>query len=134
MAVSRRDIIQLTASALITAASSVTVFTTLQPSQKLTASQLVQTLDNPHAAAEIGATFLSSRAEPQAEIFRAALSAKLTARGIGPKADPQAIKDAMSQLIRSDFAGGNLTDIEGWMLARSEAELCALAALTLGHV
>lgn len=134
MAVSRRELLIASSGAVIAAASAVGIYTFWPHDRELTADRLVQTLDHPQAAAEIGAALLSSRADPQAETFRAALAAKLMAQGVGPDASTQTIKDAMTQLIRWDFAEGNLVDIEGWMLARSEAELCALAALSLGHI
>jgi hypothetical protein len=36
---------------------------------------------------------------------------------------------ALAQRIRTDFASGDVVTVDGWLLARTEAEFCALVAL-----
>lgn len=126
MEISRRQVTIAMAAGLAAVGAGLYAF---RPPDATSAGRLVGTLADPEAAAEIGATWLSTRADPQAETFRAALAAKLRARTIGPDADDTALADALRALKRRDFLDGNLIDIEGWQLARTEAELCALAAL-----
>ncbi len=43
--------------------------------------------------------------------------------------DPDALRRAVRARCRRDFADGELVAIGGWLLARSEARICALAHL-----
>jgi len=44
----------------------------------------------------------------------------------------RALTDHVRDLRRRDFQSGDLVSIDGWMLARTEVRLCALAAITAG--
>ncbi len=46
------------------------------------------------------------------------------------EADPAAIRAALGALRRSDFAAGEVVNVDGWILARSEARAYAFAALS----
>lgn len=74
-----------------------------------------------------------------AEIGRAALRAGVVETdewslrlrlGFDP-AEPVAIDRSWRDAIRRDFAAGETVHVEGWILSRTEARLCALAALSL---
>jgi hypothetical protein len=44
--------------------------------------------------------------------------------------DPAALARAVAEAVRDDFLDRRTVRVEGWVLARTEARLCALAALT----
>lgn len=44
--------------------------------------------------------------------------------------DPDTLRHYIRERIRQDFTDGHLTDVEGWILSRTEARLCAMAVLT----
>jgi hypothetical protein len=52
----------------------------------------------------------------------------------GALGDAQTATDALRgrvrQAIRADFAANRVVDVNGWLLSRTEARLCALASLT----
>ena len=71
----------------------------------------------PDAARAIGAAYL--RAYPQeARVVR---SLRIAANG----------REDVATRVRADFAGGDVVMVEGWMLSRTEARLCALACARL---
>lgn len=43
--------------------------------------------------------------------------------------DRAALAQALGRAVRDDFAHGRTLLVEGWLLSKSEAELCALACL-----
>jgi hypothetical protein len=51
--------------------------------------------------------------------------------GLGPVAGHQfsLLSSRVGRLRRDDFVRGDLVEIDGWLLARTEARLCALAAI-----
>jgi hypothetical protein len=75
-------------------------------------------------AAEIGQAVLRAGA---VEADERALRREL---GFGT-AEPLALDRSFRDAIRRDFAAGETVHVEGWVLSRTEARLCALAALSL---
>lgn len=80
-------------------------------------------LASPRAARRIGRRYLAI-APGEADPVR--LAATLPALR-----DPVAQRRALDAARRRDFAAGDTVILDGWILARSEARLCALAALTV---
>lgn len=80
-------------------------------------------------AAAIGRAYLAQQNPAEAA---SDLSADLMARqGIpsGAASSRTAIAHAIARQCRREFAAGDVVSVHGWQLARTEAELCALAAL-----
>ena len=50
--------------------------------------------------------------------------------GMDRAADAAAIRARLSSIIRDDFAAERTLRLDGWLVAETEARLCALAALT----
>ena len=131
MKLTRRDLILI--GACVAAAPAGAAFYTFyidRPDWQVHA--LVETLNDPTAAAEIGAAYLSTRAAPTAAPFLARLEEKLTSRGLTPGADITTRRAHFAELIREDFMHNATVDIEGWSLSQTEADLSALAAFQLG--
>lgn len=55
------------------------------------------------------------------------LSEVLHAQGWSGSNDPAEIKQRFNAAVRADFRRGETATVAGWQLARSQAELCALA-------
>ena len=73
------------------------------------------------AAAEIGRAVLQARAvEPSAAALRQALGLLNNA--------PLAFDASWDDRIRADYSAGDTVHVENWVLSRTEARLCALAA------
>ncbi len=47
----------------------------------------------------------------------------------GAQRDPQELRMRLAQKVRQDFADERVVNLQGWLLARTEARLCALAVL-----
>jgi hypothetical protein len=84
---------------------------------------LASLVRDPRAAAPVAAAYL--RQVPDAAGRLGALRDRLA--GLG--ADPEAAARAwLAAARRDDFAAGEVLVLDGWVLARAEAELLALAA------
>jgi hypothetical protein len=96
------------------------------------AAALVAALRSPASAAAIGAAYLRAfPADADAELLATALGADAT---IGPRLDadrpdPEGLALAVAQAVRADFVHRRTVKLDGWVMARTEARLCALAAL-----
>lgn len=53
----------------------------------------------------------------------------LITAGLDQSVDVQQVRTQLSQKIRQDFADERVVNLQGWLLARTEARLCALATL-----
>lgn len=81
-------------------------------------------------ARRIGERYLAANAE---ERDPEALAARLPAGCAAPartRRDMAAVRAALGEQRARDFATGDTVIVDGWILARSEARLCAFAALT----
>lgn len=74
-------------------------------------------------AAVVGRAYLAQYAtEADAGLLRRRL--------VSLTAEPRRLRAAIGERIRRDFAEGDTVRIEGWVLSRTEARLCALCALS----
>jgi hypothetical protein len=76
------------------------------------------------AAAAVGERYL--RAYPEERDRRRLLEALSLP---GPGSSPAVLARALERRIRADFAAQRTVLIDGWLLARAEAAICALIAL-----
>ena len=86
---------------------------------------------DPTAAARVGAAYLKVVPE---ENDRNVLLERLAGPRLDEwerlaREDEAALGDALRAQVREDFRGGRVIRLHGWLLARTEARLCALAAL-----
>lgn len=85
---------------------------------------LAALVGDPAAAAPLVRAYLGL--VPDAPDRLRALAGRLAASGVG---DAGKLEAWLAAARRDDFAAGDVLVLEGWVLARSEAELLALAAL-----
>lgn len=79
------------------------------------------------ALAALGRRYLSSRPELTADLLWAEVEERL-----GPwNADPEELRHRIVEAVRQDFAVGATVTVGGWVLARTTAQLGALAALSV---
>lgn len=74
-------------------------------------------------ARRLGLAYLKGLGEPPTPAALAALIRRDLPGRSGLRAE-------VAMLVRQDFAEGRLACVEGWLLARTEARLCGLAALS----
>jgi hypothetical protein len=80
---------------------------------------------SPQKARALGKTYLASSPEgADPDTLRARFAAA------GSPVTPASFRLYFSNLRRQDFASNRIVVIDGWVLARSEAELCALLSLS----
>jgi len=87
---------------------------------------------HPDSARAIGRAVLQARPDwhDPAHLAAGLLADRPQLAGIfSPRADRPAMAREVRQAIGEDFAAGSTVLVDGWLLARSEAKLCALAAL-----
>ena len=85
---------------------------------------LLALLSDPSGAARIGRVYLAGQPE---EARRELLARRLCdALGEGPRST---LRERMARCARRDFTRGDTVQLSGWLVSRSEARLCALAAL-----
>ncbi len=84
-------------------------------------------LVDPAAAARIGARVIEA-AVPAVDM--AAMERRMAAFGdiLSTSADAAALHRAMATKVADDFAAGAIVEIDGWLLAQTEADLAVLAA------
>lgn len=76
----------------------------------------------------IGARYLTVRSgAADREVVLAQLWTRLA--DLGGRRHPSELLTALRRRIREDFAVGEVVMVDGWLLARTEAELCALSVL-----
>jgi hypothetical protein len=74
-------------------------------------------------AAPIGQAYLQTYAsEADGQLLTDLLVAQLAA----PAGD---VLEQLAAAVRDDFCAGRVVEVEGWLLARTEARLCAVAYL-----
>jgi len=81
---------------------------------------------DPDALRLIGAAYLAAVPEERSE---AALSAALFSSSAWRGIDPDAAAEQLRIQVREDFEAGRTIEIEGWLLALTEARFCALVEL-----
>ena len=95
------------------------------------AEALAEFYADPASAARVGAAVLRSQpgeldAEALVQAIAGARRAQLQALA---RSDPAGLARLLREQHRDDFAAGRVVAVEGWVLSRTEANLCALAAL-----
>ncbi len=97
--------------------------------EALFAERLLQAFSAQASAAAIGRHYLSENpAEASRTRLLAAIREHLPASAV--QTDAAALRHSIREVIRDDFARARTEDVGGWMLSRTEARLCALAALS----
>lgn len=92
-------------------------------------ARLAGVLGNRDSARAVGREYLRIAPAAPAELT-AAISAQLDGGGTPlERADDGELRGALARCVREDFDGGTVVTIGGWVLARTEARLCALTAL-----
>lgn len=93
--------------------------------------RLAGTFHHPDSAAAIGRTYLRQYpAEAEVRHLASEIERDLDCLGCRlPRADEASLRDAVRERVRRDFAEGVVVSVDGWVLSRTEARLCAIAAL-----
>jgi hypothetical protein len=95
--------------------------------QASAAERWLAQLRTPASAAVVGREYLrSAPRESTRERLRADLDAAI---GTDALSDAE-IRRRVSARVRQDYAAGDTVRLRGWILSRTEARLCALAALS----
>jgi hypothetical protein len=87
---------------------------------------LLTVLDDRASAAVIGRRYLlNNRQEADSEWLASQLKKKL---GEGPWS-PSSFKEKMAETLKQEFGHGETVRVDGWVISRTEARLCAIAAI-----
>ncbi|HYM82218.1 MAG TPA: hypothetical protein VEY91_12515 [Candidatus Limnocylindria bacterium] len=97
------------------------------------AGKLVGLLRHPASARVIGTAYLEAiPAEADAPILVDAIAAGLEGGPAALRADANALRRRLLRRIEHDFELETTVRLQGWIVSRTEARLCALATLKLG--
>jgi hypothetical protein len=99
-----------------------------------TVRELIAIMPDARAAAAIGRGWLAGPDAPPVtmEALRRDIARSLRLDAPGPRpSPPAAARRRLRWRIRGDFAEARVVTVDGWMLSRVEAQLCALAWLHL---
>lgn len=131
-AISRRQLLVLTGVGL--AAAALPAALPLFDRERTTlAEELIATLTDPARAAEIGRQWMvSTERSGNPSVFAQKIAKRLHARGWHPGDPTDVTRAAIGERVRYEFRHDDMVDIAGWQISRTEAELCALAAASLG--
>ena len=103
-------------------------FCAAQASEVDTADLLLSLLDDRDKAAALGSTWLEQRDHmPDSVALLNELVANLRLQGWNGDADRDALRNALAATVADDYRSGALVTISGWQIAKTQAELCALA-------
>lgn len=93
-------------------------------------ARLTRCLSDPQSAAVLGARYLARMPEEADRELLARLIAGARRRALRlARADTRRLRALLARQQRADFACGRTVCLDGWVLSRTEARLCALAAL-----
>lgn len=127
-ALSRRSILILGGVALFAGALPL-AFPRLEPDNHALAQALSGLIVDLDAAARLGREWRLKSAGPnEPHVIAAAIGKRLLAHGWTGEGSPEDLRSALNIRIRQDYATNDMIGISGWQLARTSAELCALAA------
>jgi hypothetical protein len=87
----------------------------------------------PAQARSVGVAVWPDLGHPTAEALALALTSRLSLTGgidLNAFCTTEALQQALQQAVSADFAEGRCVTVGGWVLTRTEAELCAWAALS----
>ncbi|MDO8288346.1 MAG: hypothetical protein Q7T44_03930 [Parvibaculum sp.] len=127
-AISRRNILILGGVALVTAALPL-AFPRFEPDSHTLVDALAGLLVDRDAAARLGREWrLKSTGAREPRVIAASIGKRLVPYGWRKDGTPDELRTALLARIRHDFEVSDMVGISGWQLARTSAELCALAA------
>lgn len=101
-----------------------------------TQTNLLSLVPQPQSAL-VGAAVLPQLAHPTPQALVQTLASRLSGflgRDLQQACDTGQLQKAFQEAVQADFAGGQCVSVSGWVLARTEVELCALAALSAESV
>lgn len=104
------------------------------PAESLTEDirRLCDVIVDGRSAARVGAAVLHASPEPLHSIFNGLMQKlDLDSSALDDIPDLE-LRGRVMTAIRTDFVERNTVDIEGWLLSRTEARICALRALDCG--
>jgi len=92
---------------------------------------LLSLLDDRQNAAAIGSAWLDQDGEkPRAPgALVASLTETLRQQGWNGGTDREALRGKLAAAVQADYRAGAVVTVEGWQIAKTQAELCALAYL-----
>jgi len=125
--ISRRNVMILGGVALAAAAVPAS-FRLLERESGSLADELLAMLADPAGAAAIGRQLSRTPGLEKPKAVAAKIGKRLRGHGWQPGASPEELHTALAARIRHDFEHGEMVELSGWQIARTSAELCALAA------
>ncbi len=126
--ISRRNVLILGGVALAAAAVPAS-FRLFERESGSLADELLAMLADPAGAAVIGRQLIADTGPEKQKAVAAKIGKRLRTHGWQPGASPEEMHTALAARIRHDFERGEMVEVSGWQIARTSAELCALAAL-----
>jgi hypothetical protein len=84
---------------------------------------LLALLPDRDAAAKLGARWMQREPQQPADVLESLQQGLRWSRD----ADGSTLRHALTNAIADDFRNGTVVKLEGWQIARTQAELCALA-------
>jgi len=131
-AISRRNVMILGGVALVAGALPAS-FHLFEPDNGTLADKLASLLTDKEGAARLGVLLMQVHSLPrETETIAANIGRRLKSTGWTKDGTPAELRDALAARIRQDYVHGDMVDLSGWQLARTSAELCALAASMTG--
>lgn len=131
-AISRRQLLVLTGVGLAAAALPAAL-PLLDRERQTLADELIATLADPARAAEVGRQWMvSTERSGNTSTFAQKIAKRLRSHGWHPGDSPDVMRAAIGARVRDEFRHDDMVEIAGWQISRTEAELCALAAASLG--
>jgi len=129
MTLLRRHFISLVGSS-VTALTSHPVWGALagRPAFPTLGARLEEALPNAASARALGNAYLAGHPEEANAAALARQVAALLAPYARQTASGQELSDALARLRIYDFRRGDVVDLDGWVLSRSEVTVCALIA------
>jgi len=98
----------------------------LHASEADAADALLALLDDRATAAGLGSSWVQKdHLQPDAILEQ--LQVRLRQQGWAGEVNPDHLRSLMGAAVAEDFRSGAIVTIEGWQVARTQAELCALA-------
>lgn len=120
----RRQFMQVTLSAAVAWGIGQSANSAMAPSQHPLLDRLATLLPHQQSARSIGHWYLQQYPqEAHIDQLLAALPAALQT------ADVADLQRQLAQQIKADFTADQIVKVQGWLLARTEARLCALTAM-----
>ena len=127
-ALSRRNILILGGVAILAGALPL-AFPRLEPDNHGLVHALAGLIVDMDAAARLGRQWRKKSPGPnEPHVIAASIGKRLIPHGWTNEGSPDDLRNALIARIRRDYATNDMVGISGWQLARTSAELCALAS------